>query len=95
MRFRGQSIADMSAQPISKAVTFFENQPTIARQLQTLVDVGLGYVRLGQPAPTLSKHGPRHTVGKGAPRLIRRVRVTRGEGGGIRSSMPGPRFPTR
>ena len=34
--------------------TFFENQPTIARWLQTLVDVGLGYVRLGQPAPTLS-----------------------------------------
>jgi excinuclease ABC subunit A len=33
---------------------FFANQPTIARHLQTLVDVGLGYVRLGQPAPTLS-----------------------------------------
>ena len=37
-----------------RAVEFFENQPTIARWLQTLVDVGLGYVRLGQPAPTLS-----------------------------------------
>ena len=36
------------------ASTFFANQPTIARWLQTLVDVGLGYVRLGQPAPTLS-----------------------------------------
>jgi excinuclease ABC subunit A len=40
--------------PAEEALTFFENQPSIARQLQTLVDVGLGYVRLGQPAPTLS-----------------------------------------
>ena len=40
--------------PIEEALEFFANQPTIARQLQTLVDVGLGYVRLGQPAPTLS-----------------------------------------
>src|SRR5262249_60177745 len=39
---------------IEEALEFFANQPTIARQLQTLVDVGLGYVRLGQPAPTLS-----------------------------------------
>src|SRR5271165_5120058 len=37
-----------------EALSFFANQPTIARHLQTLVDVGLGYVRLGQPAPTLS-----------------------------------------
>jgi len=36
------------------ALSFFANQPTIARHLQTLVDVGLGYIRLGQPAPTLS-----------------------------------------
>ena len=38
----------------SDLLAFFEHQPPIARQLQTLVDVGLGYVRLGQPAPTLS-----------------------------------------
>ena len=40
--------------PAEEALAFFQNQPPIARQLQTLVDVGLGYVRLGQPAPTLS-----------------------------------------
>jgi excinuclease ABC subunit A len=40
--------------PIEEALEFFANQPPIARHLQTLVDVGLGYVRLGQPAPTLS-----------------------------------------
>ena len=40
--------------PIEEALEFFANQPAIARHLQTLVDVGLGYVRLGQPAPTLS-----------------------------------------
>src|SRR5256714_11637513 len=40
--------------PIEEGLEFFTNQPSIARQLQTLVDVGLGYVRLGQPAPTLS-----------------------------------------
>ena len=40
--------------PAEEALAFFQNQPSIARQLQTLVDVGLGYVRLGQPAPTLS-----------------------------------------
>ena len=40
--------------PIEEALEFFTNQPAIARHLQTLVDVGLGYVRLGQPAPTLS-----------------------------------------
>ena len=41
--------------PIEEALEFFSNQPPIARHLQTLVDVGLGYVRLGQPAPTLSR----------------------------------------
>jgi excinuclease ABC subunit A len=40
--------------PIEEALAFFAAQPSIARHLQTLVDVGLGYVRLGQPAPTLS-----------------------------------------
>jgi len=52
--FKGKNIADVLGLSIEDACGFFENQPTIARQLQTLVDVGLGYVRLGQPAPTLS-----------------------------------------
>ena len=39
---------------IEEALHFFENQPRVARVLQTLYDVGLGYIRLGQPAPTLS-----------------------------------------
>jgi excinuclease ABC subunit A len=52
--FKGKNIADVLDLSIEEACAFFENQPTIARHLQTLVDVGLGYVRLGQPAPTLS-----------------------------------------
>lgn len=52
--FKGKNISDVLNTPISEAVTFFANQPRIARHMQTLVDVGLGYVRLGQPAPTLS-----------------------------------------
>ncbi len=52
--FKGKNIAEVLNMPIEDALTFFENQPPIARHLQTLVDVGLGYVRLGQPAPTLS-----------------------------------------
>ncbi|MGZ4803749.1 MAG: ATP-binding cassette domain-containing protein, partial [Acidimicrobiia bacterium] len=52
--FKGKNIAEVLDLSCEEAVTFFENQPTIARWLQTLVDVGLGYVRLGQPAPTLS-----------------------------------------
>jgi excinuclease ABC subunit A len=52
--WRNKSIADVLDMPAEEALEFFANQPSIARQLQTLVDVGLGYVRLGQPAPTLS-----------------------------------------
>ena len=52
--FKGKNIAEVLNMPIEEALGFFENQPPIARHLHTLVDVGLGYVRLGQPAPTLS-----------------------------------------
>ena len=52
--FRGKTIADVLDMSCEEALGFFERQPPIARHLQTLVDVGLGYVRLGQPAPTLS-----------------------------------------
>jgi excinuclease ABC subunit A len=52
--FKGRNISEVLAMPVSEAVDFFANQPVIARHMQTLVDVGLGYVRLGQSAPTLS-----------------------------------------
>jgi len=52
--FKGKNISEVLKMPCEEALTFFSNQPPIARHMQTLVDVGLGYVRLGQPAPTLS-----------------------------------------
>jgi excinuclease ABC subunit A len=52
--FRGKNIAEVLDLSCEEGLAFFANQPPIARHLQTLVDVGLGYVRLGQPAPTLS-----------------------------------------
>ncbi|HLI74117.1 MAG TPA: excinuclease ABC subunit UvrA [Acidimicrobiales bacterium] len=52
--FKGKNIADVLDMSCEEALEYFANQPTIARHLQTLVDVGLGYIRLGQPAPTLS-----------------------------------------
>ena len=54
IHFKGRTIADVLDMPAEEALEFFSNQPPIARHMQTLVDVGLGYVRLGQPAPTLS-----------------------------------------
>ena len=54
IQFKGRNIAEVLAMPIEEGLEFFANQPPIARHLQTLVDVGLGYVRLGQSAPTLS-----------------------------------------
>jgi excinuclease ABC subunit A len=52
--FKERNIAQVLDMPIDEALAFFAQQPRIARHLQTLVDVGLGYVRLGQSAPTLS-----------------------------------------
>jgi excinuclease ABC subunit A len=54
VHYKGKSIAEVLDMPIEEAATFFEAVPAIHRHLKTLVDVGLGYVRLGQPATTLS-----------------------------------------
>ncbi len=54
VHYKGKTVADVLDMPIEEAAEFFEPITSIARYLRTLVDVGLGYVRLGQPAPTLS-----------------------------------------
>ncbi|HKP90834.1 MAG TPA: excinuclease ABC subunit UvrA [Thermoleophilaceae bacterium] len=54
VRFKGRTIADVLEMPVEEALSFFEHIPKIRRRLQTLHDVGLDYIRLGQPATTLS-----------------------------------------
>jgi len=54
VRYKGKTIADVLDMPIEEALEFFDSIPAIRSHLQTLCDVGLGYVRLGQPATTLS-----------------------------------------
>src|SRR2546430_12529254 len=54
IRFKGKTIADVLDMPVEEAVVFFQHIPKIRRRLETLNDVGLGYIRLGQPATTLS-----------------------------------------
>ncbi|MGA0379122.1 MAG: excinuclease ABC subunit A, partial [Ilumatobacteraceae bacterium] len=54
VHFKGKTIAEVLDMPIEEALGFFEAVPAISRHLSTLVDVGLGYVRMGQSAPTLS-----------------------------------------
>jgi len=54
VKYKGKSIADILDMTVEDSVEFFKNVPRIARKLQTVQDVGLGYVRLGQPATTLS-----------------------------------------
>jgi excinuclease ABC subunit A len=54
VKFKGKSIADVLSMTVEEALEFFQNIPQAAAKLQTLLDVGLGYVRLGQTAPTLS-----------------------------------------
>ena len=54
VRFKGKSIADVLDMTINQAVEFFENQPNILNKIKTIQDVGLGYIKLGQPSTTLS-----------------------------------------
>ena len=54
VKYKGYSIADVLNMPVETALDVFQNIPRAASRLQTLADVGLGYIRLGQPAPTLS-----------------------------------------
>ncbi len=54
VRYKGKSIHDVLEMTIEEGLTFFENHPKIKRRLQTIHDVGLGYVKIGQPATTLS-----------------------------------------
>ena len=54
VKYKGRSIADVLAMSVDEALEFFRNIPVLKRYLQTLADVGVGYVKLGQPAPTLS-----------------------------------------
>jgi excinuclease ABC subunit A len=52
--FKGKNIADILDMSVDEALNFFEHFPKVRNKLETLRDVGLGYIRLGQPAPTLS-----------------------------------------
>ena len=54
VKYKGKSIADVLDMTVEEAVTFFQNIPSIKNKIQTLYDVGLGYIKLGQPATTLS-----------------------------------------
>ena len=54
IKYKGKSIHDVLEMTVEEALTFFENLPKIKRKIQTLYDVGLGYIKLGQPATTLS-----------------------------------------
>ena len=54
IKFKGKNIADVLGMTVEEALTFFKNIPVIKRKLETVNDVGLGYIRMGQPAPTLS-----------------------------------------
>ena len=54
VRYKGKNIAEVLDMTVEEALTFFENQPKLVPKLRTLMDVGLGYVRLGQSSPTLS-----------------------------------------
>ena len=57
VKYKGKSIYDVLDMTVEEGLEFFKNLPKIARKIQTLYDVGLGYVKLGQPATTLSGGG--------------------------------------
>ena len=54
VKYKGKSIYDVLEMSVEEGLSFFENLPKIKRKLQTLYDVGLGYIKIGQPATTLS-----------------------------------------
>jgi excinuclease ABC subunit A len=54
VKYKGKNIAEVLDLSVEEAIEFFENVPPIKRKLKTMMDVGLGYITLGQPAPTLS-----------------------------------------
>ena len=54
IRYKGKSIADVLDMTVEEALTFFENVPAIRRKIETLYEVGLSYIKLGQPSTTLS-----------------------------------------
>ena len=54
VRYKGKSIADVLDMTVNQAVEFFENVPSILQKIKTIQDVGLGYLKLGQPSTTLS-----------------------------------------
>ena len=54
VRYKGKSISDVLEMTVNEAVAFFENVPTILKKIKVLQEIGLGYIRLGQPSSTLS-----------------------------------------
>ena len=83
VRFKGKTIADVLEMPIEEALEFFEHIPKIRRRVETLNDVGLGYMRLGQPATTLS--------GGEAQRVKLAAELRRSRPGGRCTSSTSPR----
>src|SRR4029079_13216018 len=67
IRFKGRNIAEVLEMSVEEAVEFCQHIPKIRRRLQTLDDVGLGYMRLGQPATTLSGGGAQRVERATAP----------------------------
>lgn len=65
VRYKGKSIYDVLNMTVEEALSFFENFQAIKRKIQTLYDVGLSYIRLGQPSPTLS--GGKHSESSWLP----------------------------